>query len=55
MIDEMDKLLRNRIFVDRSKDIGVISKEDAIAFGISGPNLRGAGSITTAQASVSRL
>jgi NADH-quinone oxidoreductase subunit D len=36
-------LTRNRIFIDRTKDIGVISKEDAIAYGISGPNLRGSG------------
>ena len=43
-LDEVDKLLsRNRIFVDRTKDIGVISKSDAIAFGLSGPNLRGSG------------
>src|SRR3954469_22953234 len=44
VVDETDKLLsRNRIFVDRTKDIGIITKEDAIGFGISGPNLRGAG------------
>ena len=43
-IDESDKLLtRNRIWVDRTKDVGVISKEDAIDFGLSGPNLRGSG------------
>lgn len=42
--DESEKLLtRNRIFVDRTKDLGVISKEDAIDFGLSGPNLRGSG------------
>ncbi len=43
-LDEMDKLLtRNKIFVDRTKDIGVISKDRAIAYAISGPNLRGSG------------
>ncbi len=43
-IEEVDKLLtRNRIFIDRCKDVGVISKADAIAYAISGPNLRGAG------------
>jgi NADH-quinone oxidoreductase subunit D len=43
-IDETDTLLtRNRIWVDRTKDIGIISKEDAIAYGLSGPNLRGSG------------
>jgi NADH-quinone oxidoreductase subunit D len=43
-LDEVDKLLtRNRIWVDRTEGIGVISKEDAIAYGLSGPNLRGSG------------
>jgi NADH-quinone oxidoreductase subunit D len=43
-LDEVDNLLsRNRIFVDRTKDVGVITKEDAIAYGLSGPNLRGSG------------
>ncbi len=44
VVDETDKLLtRNRIFVDRTKDIGIISKEDAISYGLSGPNLRACG------------
>jgi NADH-quinone oxidoreductase subunit D len=43
-LDEMDRLLtRNKIFVDRTKDIGVITKERAIAYALSGPNLRGSG------------
>jgi NADH-quinone oxidoreductase subunit D len=43
-IAEMETLLtRNRIWVDRTRDVGVISKEDAISFGLSGPNLRGSG------------
>ena len=43
-LDEVDKLLtRNRIFVDRTRDIGIITKERAIAYGLSGPNLRGSG------------
>jgi NADH-quinone oxidoreductase subunit D len=43
-LEEMDKLLtRNRIFVDRTKDVGVITKERAIAYALSGPNLRGSG------------
>ena len=42
--DESEKLLtRNRIFVDRTKDLGVVSKEDAIDYGLTGPNLRGSG------------
>jgi len=44
VIDETDSLLsKNRIFVDRTKDIGVISKADAVDFALSGPNLRGSG------------
>jgi len=43
-IDEVDKLLtRNKIFVERCRDIGVISKDDAIDLGLTGPNLRGSG------------
>jgi NADH-quinone oxidoreductase subunit D len=43
-LDEMDKLLtRNKIFVDRTKDVGVITKDRAIAYALSGPNLRGSG------------
>ncbi|MAS95248.1 MAG: NADH-quinone oxidoreductase subunit D [Verrucomicrobiales bacterium] len=43
-LDEIDTLLtRNKIFLDRTRDVGVISKEDAISFGLSGPNLRGSG------------
>jgi len=41
-LDEVDRLLtRNRIFVERTKDIGVISPEIAINYGLTGPNLRG--------------
>ncbi len=43
-LEEVDRLLtRNRIFVDRTRDVGVISREQAIAYGLSGPNLRGSG------------
>ncbi|HTD16747.1 MAG TPA: NADH dehydrogenase (quinone) subunit D [Chthoniobacterales bacterium] len=43
-LDELDRLLtRNRIWVDRTKDLGVISKDDAISFAITGPNIRGSG------------
>jgi len=30
-------LTRNRIWVDRTRDVGVISKADAIDYGLSGP------------------
>ena len=44
VVDETDALLsRNRIFVDRLRDIGVISKEMAVNYGLSGPNLRACG------------
>lgn len=36
-------LTRNKIFMDRTVGIGVISKEDAVAYGLTGPNLRGSG------------
>ena len=43
-IDEVEKLLtRNRIFIDRTEGIGEVSKEDALAYGFTGPNLRAAG------------
>jgi NADH-quinone oxidoreductase subunit D len=41
---ETEKLLtRNRIFVDRTRDIGVIPRDVAISHGLSGPNLRASG------------
>ena len=44
VIAEVDKLLtRNRIFMDRTEGIGIITKEDAMAYGITGPNLRASG------------
>src|SRR5436190_18548678 len=42
--DESEKLLtRNRIFIDRTRNIGVLPKEVAIDYGVTGPNLRGSG------------
>ena len=44
ILEEILKLLtRNKIFQDRTVDVGTISAEDAIAYGLSGPNLRGSG------------
>ncbi|MEZ4414729.1 MAG: NADH dehydrogenase (quinone) subunit D [Gemmatimonadota bacterium] len=41
---EVDRLLTNNaIHLGRTQDVGVISAEDAINFGLSGPNLRAAG------------
>ncbi len=44
ILDECDALLtRNRIFLDRTEGVAPISREDAIAYGLTGPNLRGSG------------
>ncbi|HEX7358516.1 MAG TPA: NADH dehydrogenase (quinone) subunit D [Ignavibacteriaceae bacterium] len=41
---ECEKLLNtNRIFIERLDGIGVISKEDALSYGYTGPNLRASG------------
>ena len=41
---ECEKLLNtNRIFIDRLEGIGVISGEDALDLGLTGPSLRGSG------------
>lgn len=43
-IDEISSLLdKNKIFVDRMVDIGVISKDSAVGWGMTGPNLRASG------------
>lgn len=43
-IEEVSKLLdKNTIFINRMADVGTITKEDAIAWGMTGPNLRGSG------------
>lgn len=36
-------LNRNAIFINRVRNIGYVSKEDAIGYGFTGPNLRGSG------------
>jgi NADH-quinone oxidoreductase subunit D len=43
-IDDVEGLLtENRIWKQRTVDIGVVSKEDALSWGFSGPMLRGSG------------
>jgi len=43
-VDDALKLVaHNKIFLDRTQNIGIISKEDALNYGISGPNLRASG------------
>ncbi len=43
-IDEYEDLLtKNRIWMARTQGIGILSAEDAIAMGVSGPLLRGSG------------
>ena len=43
-IDDMEEMINdNRIFVDRTRGVGAISKEDAISYGVTGPVLRACG------------
>jgi NADH-quinone oxidoreductase subunit D len=43
-IKEYETLLtKNIIWLKRTKGVGVISKEDAVSFGVTGPTLRGSG------------
>lgn len=43
-LEEMENLLNtNRIFVERLEGVGVMSREDAISLGATGPTLRGSG------------
>ncbi len=43
-LKEVDKLLtRNRIWVDRTRGIGILTKEDAISYSITGPMGRASG------------
>lgn len=43
-LEEVERLLNsNRIFIERLEDIGVISHDDAIDYGLTGPSLRGSG------------
>ena len=43
-IHQVDKLLtRNRIFVDRMRDVGILTKEDALSYSITGPMGRASG------------
>ncbi len=43
-LDEISRLLdKNKIFRDRMIDIGIITRESAISWGLTGPNLRGSG------------
>lgn len=44
VVEDVDKMLtRNRIFVDRTRNVGVITRAEAIDYGLTGPNLRGSG------------
>lgn len=43
-LEEMENMLNtNRIFVERLEGVGVMSREDAISLGATGPTLRGSG------------
>jgi len=44
VLSDCDKLLsRNRVFIDRMSGIGILPKQDAISYGLSGPLLRATG------------
>jgi NADH-quinone oxidoreductase subunit D len=44
VLSDCDKLLsRNRVFIDRMANVGKLSKEEAISYGLTGPLLRAAG------------
>ena len=44
LTDELDKLFsKNRIFVDRTRGIGVIGADEAVSWGFTGPALRASG------------
>ena len=43
-VDQADSLLSfNEIFLNRTRNIGLINAEDAIDYGLTGPNLRASG------------
>lgn len=43
-VDQVDALLtRNKIFWERTVDVGTVTKEDALDYGFTGPNLRASG------------
>ena len=44
VLDEIDALLTgNQIWMKRTQGVGVLGREEAIALGVTGPNLRGSG------------
>ena len=43
-VEELNGLLSyNKIFIERTANIGILAPEDAISYGVGGPNLRGSG------------
>jgi NADH-quinone oxidoreductase subunit D len=43
-VDEYEKMLtRNKIWIRRTQGVGVITREQALAYGLTGPNLRATG------------
>ena len=44
VVSDVEGLLnRNRVWIDRNKGVGVITAEQALSFGLTGPNLRASG------------
>lgn len=43
-IDELDRLVTgNKVFIQRARGVGVLTKEEAIGFALTGPNIRASG------------
>ena len=43
-IEDVEKLLnKNRIFIDRTKGVGALTREEAIAWSLTGPMARACG------------
>jgi NADH-quinone oxidoreductase subunit D len=43
-VDEFERLVNdNKIFIERLANVGIVTRQDAIAFNLTGPNLRGSG------------
>ncbi len=44
LVDDLNRLLtHNYIFIKRTADVGILSPEIAVSYGVTGPNLRGSG------------
>jgi NADH-quinone oxidoreductase subunit D len=43
-VDDLNNLLSyNKIFIERTAEVGILTAEDAVSYGVTGPNLRASG------------